>query len=69
MECHPKLEMLVVYKHSSLLDPFLRYEENEVLWIWPPLATYDIIKQLYFRALRVAIIIKINNIETELVVC
>ena len=29
------LERLSSYKHSSLLGPFLTYEKNEVLWIWP----------------------------------
>jgi hypothetical protein len=27
------LERLDSYKHSSLLDPSVSYEENEVLWI------------------------------------
>jgi hypothetical protein len=30
-----KLERLGGYKHSSLLDLFVSYEENEVLWIQP----------------------------------
>ncbi len=29
-----KLERLAKDKHSSLLCPFVGYEESEVLWIW-----------------------------------
>ncbi len=27
--------MAAMDKHSSLLDQFVIYQENEVLWIWP----------------------------------
>jgi hypothetical protein len=29
-----KLERVLSDKHTSLLDPFASYEENQVLWIW-----------------------------------
>jgi hypothetical protein len=29
------LERFTTRKHSSLMDPFVSYEENEVLWIQP----------------------------------
>jgi len=32
---YTRLRRLAGDKHSSLLDPFVSYEENEVLWIWP----------------------------------
>ena len=32
---YTRLERLATDKHSSLLDPFVSYEENEVLWIRP----------------------------------
>ncbi len=28
-------------KYSSLLNPFLSYEENEALWIWPQNPNHD----------------------------
>jgi hypothetical protein len=31
---YTRLERLARDKHSSLLGPFVSYEENEVLWIW-----------------------------------
>ncbi len=31
----PRLERLGSYKHSSLMSPFVSYEENEVFWIPP----------------------------------
>ncbi len=31
---YSKLEMIIRYKNSSLLGPFVSYKENEVLWIW-----------------------------------
>ncbi len=30
-----RLERLATDKYTTLLDPFVSYEENEVLWIWP----------------------------------
>ncbi len=30
---YARLERLVTDKHSSLMDPYVSYEENEVLWI------------------------------------
>ncbi len=30
-----QLDGLESYKHYSLLDLFVSYEETEVLWIWP----------------------------------
>ncbi len=30
---YTKLERVAKNKHSSLLEPFVSYEENEVLWI------------------------------------
>ncbi len=32
---YTKLEKLVRDKHTSLLNPFMSYEENGVLRIWP----------------------------------
>ncbi len=38
---YTRLERLATDKHSSLLDPVLAYEENEVLWIWSHEPTLD----------------------------
>ncbi len=47
-------EWLVSDKHSSLLGPFLTYEENEVLWI-QPLVTYELAQKSIVILLQQAI--------------
>jgi len=36
-----RLERFAAGKHSSLLDQFVSYEENEVLWIRPQIHKYE----------------------------
>jgi hypothetical protein len=40
---HNEYERLAADKHTSLLDPFVSYDENEVLWIW----TQELLSQCF----------------------
>ncbi len=43
MLCYTRLEMLARDECSSLLGPFISYEENEVLWIRPQPRVCDLL--------------------------